>query len=670
LIAVVLLLLSLPARAQRDETITVRLSSFSGWAAPDRPLSVSLEVHNGGSSPLTDVAVRLTIRERVRSRSALRASLDGNASGQPLAVTTEQYDQPIEPGQSATIPVERDLGSLANTFRSGRGIGGVYPLDIDVRVGGRDAAEKPSAFAFLASPPVERINLVWFLPIHRPLLSNALGAYDKATVTRELIGTERVSAIAAMLTAHATAPLTLAPSGLLADQLQDLSNGFPTTDGQSIPATDPLATSAAGLLARLRSSLAAPAFQIASEPYARAPLPSLLANGLTADAGRQVLTGRDRVTQVLGRAPDPALLVDGSFSADARSARTFAALGAKTIVIDPAILSARTEGRFGPERFEEVTAGGQTFDALIVDAPIRERMELPSDDPVLTAMGVAAETAMSYFELPGLASGRMIVVATSTMPDPAIARPLLDVLAQAPWVAMRTAGDADTDAQLRPAGEPLRLDVAPANGGDRAKQSRAARRQVDLLERILVSPSGDEELARLDRIVMATESADYDLRTSSAISLARAARARARYFLGRVTVPARRVTLTSRGGQVPVTVVNRTGFNVRVRVRLDSVKVTFPTGSSRVIEIPGKEHAASLGTLAFELEARAAGSFPVDVKLETVEGRDVIGTGQIIVRSSAVSAVTFMATAGGALFLVGAWARRALSRRTKRDATA
>lgn len=77
-----------------------------------------------------------------------------------------------------------------------------------------------------------------------------------------------------------------------------------------------------------------------------------------------------------------------------------------------------------------------------------------------------------------------------------------------------------------------------------------------------------------------------------------------------------------------------------------------------------------IGTLGFSLEAKAAGSFPLTVRIETTDGKDLVGTGQILVRSSAVSAVTFMATAGGALFLAVAWARRAMSRRAKRDATA
>jgi hypothetical protein len=130
-------------------------------------------------------------------------------------------------------------------------------------------------------------------------------------------------------------------------------------------------------------------------------------------------------------------------------------------------------------------------------------------------------------------------------------------------------------------------------------------------------------------------------------------------------VPPRRVTLTSRGGRVPVTVVNGTGYTIRVRVRLDSAKVTFPGGATRKVTVEGNPDRQTLSTQTFELEARTAGSFPIDVRIESADGGNQIGSGQLLVRSTAVSAVAFAATAGGALFLLGAWARRAFIRRPK-----
>ena len=673
LLAAVVFALSIPANAQPRDDVRVRLSSFSPWAAPDRPLSLGIEISNSGSTPLEDVVVRLTIRERVRNRSSLRASLDGSASGDVLAETTEEFDRPVGAGETVTIPIQRDLGSLATAFRAGRAVDGVYPLGIRVQARGR-RVDRAGAIVFLATSPQQSLNVVWVMPIHRPFAGDARGTYDRTTLARELLDTSRIRAIADLLARHPTVPLTLAPTGLVGDQLLDVSNGFTARGdgrGTSVPATDPLARSAGDVLARLGAAIASPTYEVATSTYARTSLPRLAASGLTLDAGRQLRVGQQRVEAVLARKPNPSLFVDGLLTADTRSVRTIASLGGKTLVLDPDALRDAPQGPFGPDQIQEVRSSSLSFDALLVDAPIRERLQLPSEDPVLTAMGTVAETAASYFERPALSAGRLLVVSTPGMPEPAVAAPLLDALAQAPWLRIRTASDAAADPGLRnPVDEPRRLDVARAETSPRVGQARAAREAIDKLERILVRPSGAEDVASLEQLLLVSESADYDRRTGTAVGLARAVRDRTEELLKKIAVPPRRVTLTRQGGQVPVTIQNRTGHTIRLRVELESPRVTFPGGAARQIQVEGRARGTSLETLTFRIEARTAGSFPITVRVETPDGRDLIRTGQVQVRSSAVSAVTLMATAGGALFLVGAWARRALSRRPKPDASA
>ncbi|MFY9588512.1 MAG: DUF6049 family protein, partial [Actinomycetota bacterium] len=381
--------------------------------------------------------------------------------------------------------------------------------------------------------------------------------------------------------------------------------------------------------------------------------------------GRQIRVGRDVVQAAFGRAPDPAVFVDGILRADAGSARQIATAGATTLVLDPKALRDRPEGRFGPDLIEEVRASRLTFGGLLVDTPIRDRLETPSDDRVLTAMGALAETAAAFFERPAGADGRLLVIGTSSMLDPAVARPLMDALAQAPWVQMRTAGNVAADPTLRSADEPRRLGTVQAEVSTRAQTARASRRTIQTFESILVKPSGGDSVARLERTLLASESVDYDRRQGTAVTLARGARDGAQDHLDRISVHKRQVTLTRRGGQVPVTIQNLTGFTIRLRVELDSQKLSFPAGQARPIEIEGRPRGRSLGTLTFRVEARGAGSFPIAVNLETPDGQALVGTGEVQVRSSAVSSVTLMATAGGALFLVVAWARRAIARRTK-----
>jgi hypothetical protein len=306
---------------------------------------------------------------------------------------------------------------------------------------------------------------------------------------------------------------------------------------------------------------------------------------------------------------------------------------------------------------------------MLVDVPARDRLQSATEDPVLTAMGVLAEAAVTYFEVPGLATARTVVLATDAMPSPAVAGPLLDALALSPWSRLRTVSSAVNDPALQPSGEPLRMRTFTIDTSERLQLAKDARRASDLFVRVVDAP---ELHAELDRRILVAESADYRTeKTATAAAFARSARAAAENTLRAITVPPRRVTLTSRRGpRVPVTVVNQTGFPITVRVRLDSAKVTFHNGSTRRVEVEANQPGGkTLSTVTFDFEARTAGSFPIDVRIETADGDDVIGSGQLLVRSTAVSAVALAATAGGALFLLVAWGRRAFVRRPKANAS-
>jgi hypothetical protein len=678
LFAALLVLAGAPvSRAQNaSDQVRVRFTSFAPWTAPGRPLTLGLEITNPGSTPLESVAIKLDIHDRVRSRSALRVSLDGNPQGDLLAATTEELDTPIAPGETRPVTIERDLGSLATSFRSGRARSGVYPIAIRVLSAGRTLANRAGAFVFLASTPDAKLNLVWVFPIHRPAAydTNALQrtrsqvVYDRGELQRDLSAGGRLRVVVDALAAHPGAPVTLAPSGQILDELQDVSDGFTAGNGSdqtvAVPADDPLAKAAKELLDGLHGVASSPGFELATTPYSRADLVSLVGADLPLDARRQVETGRERVQALLGHEPSATVFVDGSYDADTRSARTLSAVGATVLVLRPDALRDKPGGRFGPDRPEEVSASGLSFEALIVDDAVRKRMEGATEDPVLTAQGVLAETAASYFELPGLAAGRLMVMATDGMPQPGIVGPLLDALPQAPWLRMVTASGVAADATLQPQGESQALHTA--RGGDvvsRLTSSRGARFAVDTLGAVVTAPA--DATLPFDRLILTSESADYIRRAGTAGLLARAARSRAEDRLARISVPARRVTLTARGGQLPVTIVNgnatgNTPWALRLRIRLDSAKVAFPHGATRIVAVAGR-----LQTVTFALQARTAGTFPIQVRLETADGARLIGTAQMLVQSTAVSAVTLMATAGGALFLIGAWARRAISRRRK-----
>jgi len=123
------------------------------------------------------------------------------------------------------------------------------------------------------------------------------------------------------------------------------------------------------------------------------------------------------------------------------------------------------------------------------------------------------------------------------------------------------------------------------------------------------------------------------------------------------------VTLTSRRGAVPVTLENGALYPVRVRVRVTSPKLTFPSGDERIVTI--SPHGV---TIAFVAVARSTGSFPMDVSLESPDSTVHFNGGRVVVRSTAANVLALLLTGSGLLFLI-VWSSRDFLRRTLRRRT-
>ncbi len=114
----------------------------------------------------------------------------------------------------------------------------------------------------------------------------------------------------------------------------------------------------------------------------------------------------------------------------------------------------------------------------------------------------------------------------------------------------------------------------------------------------------------------------------------------------RVRVSDSAITFTSRSGAVPVTVSNTNDFPVRVRIELETAKMSFERADQTVeVEPPGD-------TITFEATALATGTFPVPIVVSDPQELFTFATAKVDVRSAAANLSAVVLTAGGALFLV------------------
>jgi hypothetical protein len=112
------------------------------------------------------------------------------------------------------------------------------------------------------------------------------------------------------------------------------------------------------------------------------------------------------------------------------------------------------------------------------------------------------------------------------------------------------------------------------------------------------------------------------------------------------------VTLTDRAGIIPLSVRNDLDRAVTIRVVVESEKLELPDGNELVAVVePG------ITTLEVQVEARASGAFPVDVRVTSPDGILVLSDGRVTVRSTAVSGLGVILSVLAALFLLLWWAR-------------
>jgi hypothetical protein len=127
---------------------------------------------------------------------------------------------------------------------------------------------------------------------------------------------------------------------------------------------------------------------------------------------------------------------------------------------------------------------------------------------------------------------------------------------------------------------------------------------------------------------------------------------------GLVSLAEGSVTFTSRRGSVPVTVANEASYPVKVRVSLQSSKLSFPRSRTLVREVapPGR-------TITFEALAKSSGTFVITAALKSPRGEVTLDRAEYTVRSTAANLPVVILTIAGVLLLLVAYAGRAGRRR-------
>jgi hypothetical protein len=660
---VVALVLGSPSALSQEETASpeVRLTLIrqTAFANGDRPFRASTRVTNTGAEPLEELSLSLTVYHPARSRTAYGVGLTGEPPTAPLLVETVEVAGTIAPSGSRDISIERSLPEL-----TARRENALYPVKLQLEAAGVPLAAVRSALIFIFEEPLVPLNVSLAFVLDEPVHVRPDGAFADEGLAESIAQGGRIDTIVSSLEA---APIraTMVISPLLLTQLERMRDGYQVVEGaatRTVPADAPEATRASAMLARIRQLARRPTTEVIPLPYAAPTVPSLVTAGLDEDLARQIDVGRREVERFLSVPSSTRLFRPPGAQLTDQSLDVLAGLGFEILLADADTLLVPEGLILSPSATALVTSrGGATLEAIAPDPGLAARVEsLPPGAPRLGAQWLVGELSALYFEQPSVVRGAAIVFDPPTPLAPRFVEPFLtameNIAAKGRW--------------LRPVkATALAAAVAPEEVRGLARShyptfTPAFVAELGLARSAVTTFDGmaaESALAERLRInLLIAEARQFVADETAGIRFLRAVGERIDQELAKIEPPAATaVTLTSRGGVIPLTIRNLAGYPLRVRVSLLSPRLEFLEGASREILLERPTQ-----SFTFPVRAQTTGRFPVVVVIESPDGTRLVAESQILVRSTAYNRAALGLTIGAAVFLAFWWGRRFLRRRT------
>jgi hypothetical protein len=634
---------------------------------PDDTITVAGTLTNTGSEPLDDLSFTVGVGPRIDSRAALTTDL-AHAPGLShlLNFTAQSNPMSLAPGGQApfalTIPVH---GSALDTSRPT-----VYPFQVRIDSGRRtDLGQADTFLPFFPNAVSSPLRVAWVWPLDSAPAVSATGQISDPDVPATFAPGGRLRAILDLAqkpaAATAYAPITFAVDPSLLTTVQTVTHNGWTRSGDKTSGDGRTASAdAASWLAELKTLTRGQ--DVIALPYADPDAVALVRAGLGSDLATSIALGRSELSTALPEAQFPSIAWPANGAVDQATLDAYAAAGSTAVIVDgnqiPASPAADLTTQSAPT---ELDTRGPDIRGLAADSEARSLLAgngKDSPSPQMAVQRVLALLAVAVGERPNGTSARDMVLTMPRDLDPnaAWAQALLRDTATLPWLQPVTLTQVATD----PSGQRTGLQAYPstARSAELPQSSLVgAPTSVTTLRQQIADVRGmlpDRTLTRpLDDALSRAESVAWRTKTTagSQQALLDQVQQQANALLGGVTLAVTgQVTLTSKNGNVPITVRNTLPEPVTVEIALstaDRTKLTSPGPRKYVIQ-PGAKQRVLLPA-----KTQRAGTFRVDLNVTTPDGRR-IATAPLTVHSTAYGTITLVITLAALGVLVLAIARR------------
>jgi hypothetical protein len=680
----VALLVPADARAQQDPTaLSLTVTSISGVLGPgavrppvetgdvrevpDPPLDLTMRalVSHLGGDPLDQLRLVVEVHPAATSRGALREALDGDGPTTVPSVhdTDIRPDDDLEEGEIAGVELAIPSDEVAWDDR-----GGVHPVRVAVQRGTEVLTEVMTAVVWVDEVPEAPLTAALLWPLDTPPWRGPGPTYPE-DVDAALREGGRLDAVLRALERYPKAPVVVAPSAHLLEDLRDRADGFvriERLDGGALESRAAEPESAASrrandVLQRVRAVVDDLPYPPVVRPYADADLTALVGDPVVQDlAGELATTGRRRLQRLVDRAPDPtAFLLPSSTSADVLdlipgevALVPYDAVEGPNPAADPTLPAPVREVR---------SASGRPFTLVVGDPYVTDLLASPPPiGPVLGGQRVVAETAMAYFEEPGTPRTLSIHPPETWSPTAELAGRLLSGLTSATWLELSQPA-AVAAAPEAPARATLAEEAPPTLSEEQTARLATALQDLDAAADARSDDpllDGRDPTELRDQLLRSTSrwfpagSGEADALVGDVRNAIDATLADVRIASGSL------VTLTSDTGAIPVTLQRGAGGPLAVQVEVASQgRLSWPEG--RRSEVLLLEEGTTQ-TVSFQTRALSTGTFSVSVRVTDPTGRLELDRTTLSVRSTAISGPALSIIAGlvVVLLLAGVLRRR------------
>jgi hypothetical protein len=610
------------------------LREQTAWVGPGAVFTLAAGPENTVIDPAGTISVRL--RDAVANRSEFTIGLGEAGPGPIDTELTVPTSLALQPDGSIALNLPTDESGPLPIDQPG-----VYPLDVTVDlVDGGTIGLLTHLVRLPAEDERPDLRLALVVPIGAPPLADPDG-----TVEADPAVVDRVAQQIRPLVEVPDVPLTVVP---LPESVESLA------------ATPPGRAAVDGLVAAVDGR------QVLGSPYVDLDEGDWVESGLADALGQQFAAGEIAIDATTGITPDGTTRA----LAEPPTESTLPVLrdeGTARLIAPAETVNPDERPADGPWLGPVLlTSPATQLPTALTDADLQAHAGR-SGDPVLDAHRTLADLATVALDRPLAPAGIVMTVPAAGGSADTYLATLLDGLEGGPlqpvtvadWFA-EVAPTPAADAGGAP-GETLARRVAPREAGGLTQYRDALTLTGLTLGGFTSLTDGtDPSLEDLRRQLLVSGS--QQLTESERSQYLAAVRNTIRERTQLIETPAdQTVTLTSRSGPIPVTLLNGMGNPARVRLELSSDRLEFPNGSSIDVQLDDE-----VTTVPVPVRARTTGSFQMEVAVTSPDGVLAVTASKVTIRSTAVSGVGVILSIGAGLVLVTWWLRHWRDRR--RDA--